>query len=446
MHSVAEAQRAVEAAAGAPRRRVEHVVLADALDRVLADDVAIDHDVPPFHRATMDGFAVRAADLAGPSADLDVVGRVHAGEAHAPPLGAGQAVAIMTGAPVPPGADTVVPVERATALVGPAGAERRVRLPGPVRAGDCVARRGEQVAAGAVVARAGAKVTPALVGVLAAAGAARVAVASRPTVAIVCTGDELVSADARPGPAAIRDSNGHALAAQARRAGAAATYLGIVRDDAAALRAAFEAGLASDVLLVSGGVSLGDRDLVPAALIAAGVSPRFHRWAVKPGGPLWFGVRGETLVFGLPGNPAATFVGFELLVAPALAVRLGRPFAPRATVRATFAGRPPAAGPRRQFVPVRLAAATEGAPGLVATPVRSLGSGDPFALAAADGFAVVRELAAPEAGGAPPATCGALHAPPPAAPASGARAGLASADGGCVDVMPLGDGPWGGAR
>lgn len=437
MHSVVEAQRAVEAAAGAPRRRVEHVPLADALGRVLAEDVAIDHDVPPFHRATMDGFAVRAADLAGPSADLEVVGRVHAGEARATPLAAGEAVAIMTGAPLPPGADTVVPVERATPLAGAGGAPTRVRLPGPVRPGDCVARRGEQVATGAVVARAGATVTPAVVGVLATAGAARVAVAARPTVAIVCTGDELVSADARPGPAAIRDGNGHTLAAQARRAGAVATYLGIVRDDPAALREAFATGLAYDVLLVSGGVSLGDRDLVPEALLSAGVTPRFHRWAVKPGGPLWFGARGDTLVFGLPGNPAATFVGFELLVAPALAVRLGRSFAPRATVRAAFAGRLPAPGPRRQFVPVRLVAASVGAPGLVATPVRSLGSGDPFALAAADGFAVV-----PESGAPPPATCGAPHA--------ASAAGPAPAEGVVVDVVPidvaLDGGPWGGAR
>ncbi|MFO0933397.1 MAG: gephyrin-like molybdotransferase Glp [Planctomycetota bacterium] len=431
MHSVVEAQRAVEAAAGAPRRRVEHVALADAAGRVLAADVAIDHDVPPFHRATMDGFAVRASDLPGPAAELQVVGPGHAGAARATPLAPGEAVAIMTGAPVPPGADTVVPVERATALDGPRGAATRVRLPGPVRAGDCVARRGEQVAAGDVVARAGATVTPALVGVLAAAGAARVPVAARPTVSIVCTGDELVPADARPGPAAIRDSNGHALAAQARRAGAVATYLGIVRDDREALRAAFEAGLASDVLLVSGGVSLGDRDLVPEVLAACGVAARFHRWAVKPGGPLWFGVRGETLVFGLPGNPAATFVGFELLVAPALAVRLGRPFAPRATVRASFDGRLPAAGPRRQFVPVRLVAAAAGAPGLVATPVRSLGSGELFALAAADGVAVV-----PETGAPPPPTCG--------APAHGHAPGLASAGPSIVDVVPLADGPVGG--
>jgi len=213
------------------------------------------------------------------------------------------------------------------------------------------------------------------------------------------------------------------LAAQARRAGAEATYLGIVRDDPAALRAAVARALEADVVLVSGGVSLGDRDLVPEVLAACGVEPRFHRWAVKPGGPLWFGVRGATLVFGLPGNPAATFVGFELLVAPALDVRLGRPFAPRATVRATLAGRLPARGARRQFVPVALAASLEGAPGLVATPVRAMGSGDLFALAAADGLAVVRET-----GARPPETCGDAHAPASGAPA------LA---GDVVDVVPL---------
>ena len=228
------------------------------------------------------------------------------------------------------------------------------------------------------------------IGVLAAAGRAQVEVAVRPRVIVMGTGDELVPVDAVPGPGQIRDSNGHALVAQAQSAGAAPEHRGPVRDDEAALRAAVERARDADVLCLSGGVSMGDRDLVPAILASVGVEPIFHRWAVKPGGPLWFGRRGDTLVFGLPGNPAATFVGFELLVVPAIRVRLGLAFQPRLSVTAVLVGSLPAPIPRRQYVPVEFGAIVDRHLRSV-TPVRSMGSGDLFALGAAHGLAVVPE-------------------------------------------------------
>ncbi len=383
--------RAVQDAASAAGRRAERVPLADALGRTLAEDVATDGDAPPFDRATMDGFAVRAADTRDAGAPLSVVSRLVAGASPSVAVGPGQAIAITTGSPLPAGADAVVPLEATDAVGSRRGAETTVSVRTGVAPGQNVARRGEQARQGQVVVPAGALVRPATVGVLAAAGKATVLVAARPRVAIVATGDELVSVDRKPGASQIRDSNGHALVAQVTKAGGIAAYSGPVPDERAALRAAVEAGLAADVLLVTGGVSLGERDLIPGVLEACGVERVFHKWAVKPGGPLWFGRRGRTLVYGLPGNPAAAFVGFEVLAVPTLRVLLGRPFAPRATLRAAFEGKPPKASPRRQYVPVTL-----GSRGvvLVARPVSWTGSGDPFGLAKADALAVIPEVGA----------------------------------------------------
>ena len=403
MLSVEDALRAVASAAGAPRVTTETVPLGAAVGRVLAEDVLLDHDAPPFDRATMDGFAVRSADVVA-GAVLRVAGRVHAGAASRAPLTAGAAVAIMTGAPLPAGADAVVPVERVEVVEGSPGAEVRVRVPAGFTQGRHVARRGEQAARGEVVAAAGTWIHAGTVGVLAAAGRVRVAVAARPRVRILATGDEVVPADRVPGPSQIRDSNGHALAAQCARAGADGRYTGPVPDEPAALRAAVDAALESaELLCLSGGVSMGDRDHVPRILEEAGVERIFHRWSVKPGGPLWFGRRGDTLVFGLPGNPAATFVGFEVLVVPALRTRLGLPFTPRTMLPAAWSGPPVAPIARRQYVPVDLGLA---GPVLTARAIPWAGSGDLFALGRAAGLAVVPEqgAAVPESPSAGPGT------------------------------------------
>jgi molybdopterin molybdotransferase len=392
MLTVEQALEVVAAALGAPAVRRETVPLARALGRVLAEDVAMDHDVPPFTRATMDGYAVRSADARAAPASLRVVGVVTAGSSLGRAVGPGEAARITTGAPLPAGADAVVAVER-TRL--PSGGDGPVEVLEPARASQNVAFAGEQARTAEVVARAGTRVSPGTVGVLGVAGRAEVVVAAPPRVAILCTGDELVPVGTRPGPSQIRDSNGYALAAQVASAGGAPAYAGAVRDDVDALsRAVRDALASSDFVCLSGGVSMGERDFVPAVLEGAGVERLFHRWAVKPGGPLWAGRRGGTLVFGLPGNPAATFVGFEVLVVPALRARLGLPFAARRTVPATWAGAAPRPIDRRQYVPVAL---ERDASGLRARPVRWKGSGDPFGLAAADALAVVHE-GAPVAG------------------------------------------------
>ncbi|MDA1194983.1 MAG: molybdopterin molybdotransferase MoeA, partial [Planctomycetota bacterium] len=303
-------------------------------------------------------------------------------------LAPGCAARIMTGAPVPAGADAVVPIEWVRTESEAMVVERVPREVGNV------VPRGAHRRAGDVVARAGTPVLPATLGALASAGLAEVVVARRPTVAILGTGSELVPVHEAPGPGAIRNSNSAALAGQCRRAGASPTDLGIAPDEEGALRAAIARGLDHDVLLLSGGVSMGDKDLVPAALAAEGVRCVFHRWAVQPGGPLWFGVRDRTLVFGLPGNPAATFVGFELLVVPALGSRLGLPVQARRTMRATYEGPWGEAASRRRFRPVVLGTAADGM--LLARAAPWHGSGDPFGLAGADGLAVLPEGLPPQ--------------------------------------------------
>lgn len=390
MLSVEEALDEVRRAAGAPRLRAESVPLAAAYGRVLAEDVAMDHDVPPFRRATMDGFAVRAEE-AEIGASFEVRGAVMAGDAAGPPVGAGQAVRVMTGAPVPDGADTVLPFEWMEAQ-----GERAVVRRLPTRDAHVV-EPGSHLARGGPVLAAGTVLSAAALGALATAGCAQVPAAARPRVALLGTGSELVPVHEAPGPGRIRNSNSSMLAGQVLRAGGAPHDLVFVRDEEPALRAAVRVGLEADVLVVSGGVSAGDRDLVPAALEAEGVRCVFHRWAVQPGGPLWFGVRGGTLVFGLPGNPAGTFVGFEILVVPALRTRVGLPFAARRTLTARYDGPWGRALPRRRFRPVRLATDAEGRLHAQATTWR--GSGDPFGLAQGEGLVAMPEHGEPPSTG-----------------------------------------------
>lgn len=378
MTRVDEALEHVRLACGTPRARVEHVPLAAALGRVLAADVRMDHPVPPFRRAAMDGFA-----LGAPAGEAwRVVGRVAAGEASTRALAAGEAMRVMTGAPVPEGTRVVLPFEQALEQ------GEGVRAPQGLPRATHVVEAGEHVGAGEVVLRAGERLQAGAVGVLAAAGVARVPVAVRPRVAVLATGDELVEVAATPGAAQIRNSNNPALQAAVLLHGGEAWGLGVAGDREPDLAQALGRGLEADLLLVSGGVSKGDLDLVPRVLARLGVSTRFHGWRVQPGGPLWFGQRGDTLVFGLPGNPAASFVGMELLVAPALATRLGRPFAARRAWPVAWAG--PDVGP---YARVRLRPVTlePGAAGLEARPVAWKGSGDPFALAHAEALAVLPE-------------------------------------------------------
>jgi molybdopterin molybdotransferase len=276
-----------------------------AAGRVLAEPAVARTDLPPFDSSAMDGFAVRAADTPG---RLTVVGQSAAGSPAGRELAAGEAIGISTGAVVPTGADAVVPVERTS---GDVEVER-------VAAGDNVRPRGGDVRAGAVVAAAGSVLTPARVGAIAAVGTASLRCARRPHVCVLATGSELRPPGEELAPGEIYESNSVLLGAQLASTGADVTVLDPVGDDEAATRAALERGLEADVLVTSGGVSVGPHDLVRAALAELGAEEVFWRVAVKPGKPIAFAVRGSTLVFGLPGNPVSSLVDFELFVRPAL--------------------------------------------------------------------------------------------------------------------------------
>ena len=300
----------------------EAVPLVDALGRTLAGPVTSDGDLPPFDTSAVDGFAVRVGDLGGLPASLPVASTVHAGEVPAA-LAPGTAVAVMTGAPAPPGADAVVPVEWTSRP-----APDRVVVERAAERGDHVRRAGEALRAGDLVLAGGELVTPAGVGLLASVGAARVAVRRRPRVAVVATGDELVEAGAPVGPGQIRNANGPALAAQVVAAGGAVVGPLVARDTGAAVSAALDAARDADVVVFAGGVSMGERDLVRAELERRGVAWAFWQVRQRPGKPLAFGTLGGRPVVGLPGNPVSAAVCFEVYVRPLVAAMLGRPAPP----------------------------------------------------------------------------------------------------------------------
>jgi molybdopterin molybdotransferase len=286
----------------------EDVPIGEAAGRVVAADARAAVDLPPFDSSAMDGYAVRAVDTPG---SLAVSGQSAAGRPAGETLGPGEAIAISTGAVVPEGADAVVPVER-TAQEGSA-----IRVE-EVPPGASVRRRGGDVRAGEVVVGSGTRLGPPQIGALAAAGVAVVSCARRPSASVLATGTELRAPGETLAPGEIYESNAALLRAQLLSAGATAAVLAPVADDAPATREALARGLEADVLVTSGGVSVGPHDLVRAGLAELGAEEVFWRVAVKPGKPIAFAVRGDTLVFGLPGNPVSTLVAFELFVRPAL--------------------------------------------------------------------------------------------------------------------------------
>ncbi|MGZ5514024.1 MAG: molybdopterin molybdotransferase MoeA [Candidatus Aminicenantales bacterium] len=302
----------------------ESVPLARALGRTLARDIRAREDIPPFTKSTMDGYAVRAGDtrLSGTrtplEVELEVLADLPAGRIARKAVGLGQAVRIMTGAPLPAGADAVVMVEHTESH------ERTVRIRRGVRPGDNIGLAGEDLKRGDIALERGTIIGPAESGMLAAAGLARVPVTRRPKLAVIATGDEIVEPGEPKRPGQIRNSNGTALTAMAVEAGADARYLGIARDRNASLASKLARARGADVLVLSGGVSVGDYDLVKAGLEASGVKPVFWQVRIKPGKPVFFGVRGRQLVFGLPGNPTSSLVTFLLFVRPAIDRLLGR--------------------------------------------------------------------------------------------------------------------------
>ncbi len=305
--------------------------LAGALGRVLAEDVRSVGPVPPFDSSAMDGFALRFSDVSDAAevrpARLSVVGESRAGHPATRALGAGEAIAISTGAVLPDGADAVVPVEATSANNG------HVDVLTTVAAGADVRRAGEDIGADEAVLAAGTRLGAAHLGVLASLGRADVRCHVRPRVSVLTTGDELVAPGRELPPGAIYNSSSYSVPALAREAGADVGLTSTVRDEPRATVDALARALeTSDVLVVCGGVSVGEHDHVRPALARLGVDERFWGVALKPGKPTWFGVREQTLVFGLPGNPVSAIVTFTLLVAPALRALAGEsPAAVRAT-------------------------------------------------------------------------------------------------------------------
>lgn len=308
----------------------EDVALEDAPGRVLAEPALAAVDLPSFPASAMDGFALRAADAPG---TLPIVARVAAGRPAERALQPGEAMGISTGAVVPEGADSVVPVEDVEER------EHEVAIGGSVVEGANVRQRGGDLRAGDLVLAAGVRVGAVHMGALAAAGVTRLRCTRAPRVAVAVTGTELRAPGEPLARGEIYDANGVILATQIRSAGAIAERLPLVRDDAEATRAALERGLEADVLVTSGGVSVGVHDLVRETEAALGVEEIFWRVAVRPGKPVAFGVRGRTLVFGLPGNPVSSLVGFELFVRPALLALQGIPD-PMPAFRPGVLGRP----------------------------------------------------------------------------------------------------------
>lgn len=338
------------------------VELSQALGLVAAEEAVADLDSPPFDKSVMDGFAVRSADLATGEARLTILEEVTAGKMPSKPVTSGSTTRIMTGAALPEGADAVVKIE--DARIDADGRTVAIRT-APVEIGRHIVKRGASLQKGKRVLAPGRLMRPQEIGALAEIGKARLQVHPRPTVGILATGDELVAIDARPGPGQIRNSNEAMLQAQTVRGGGDPVCLGIARDNRAELRERIQAGLACDVLLLSGGVSEGTRDFVPSELESLGVRNIFHKVNIRPGKPLWFGVwtgsgnptgrkAGKTLVFGLPGNPMSSMVCFELFVRPCLRRLRGfEPAEPR-PIQARLAANHVARGERPTYNPARV--------------------------------------------------------------------------------------------
>lgn len=294
---------------------VEPVTLSDALGRVLAEDIIADCDLPPFDRAQMDGYAVRAEDVSRTPARLRIAGESAAGRGWHHEMKPGEAVRIMTGAPVPKGADAVQQVELTREVDG----ARVVEILESVDAGRSIVRRGAEIKSGATVLRAGEDINAAMIATLASFGYAEVKVGRQPRVTIMATGSELVDVNQKPGADQIRDSNNYTLAAYAKLSGAIVERLPLSGDDTVELKQQMGAAIErSDVLITSGGVSMGVYDFTKAALRDLGAEIFFERVALRPGKPTVFGRIGKTLVFGLPGNPVSVAVTFNLFARTAL--------------------------------------------------------------------------------------------------------------------------------
>ncbi|HEX4949745.1 MAG TPA: gephyrin-like molybdotransferase Glp [Blastocatellia bacterium] len=365
----------------------EEVPLSDALGRVLRQDVVSDLDMPPFDRARMDGYAVRSVDISGARPDkpavVEEIGEAVAGRAFSGFVGVNEAVRIMTGAPVPPGADSVQKIEVISVN------DHIVEIYEPTKPQQNITPRGIEAKAGTLMLEAGAIITPAAAAVLASFGYAMVEVARRPKLVLLSTGDELVEVWEKPQAAQIRNSNTFSLAGYAQAAGAEVLSAGIVRDDFTETKLAIaEAAAMADVVMLSGGVSMGDYDLVKPALTELGAEIFVEKVAMHPGKPTVFAKLGDTLIFGLPGNPVSVAVAFHIFARPALLKMQGANeiYLPRVLAKA--AANVKGAPPRRSHQPGRLVIRNGVAE---VEPLKWAGSSDVIAFMQADALIVVPE-------------------------------------------------------
>ncbi len=359
-----------------PAPRTEPVPLDRALGRILAGECRADRDVPPFDKALMDGYAVRSLDLERGWKRFHIIGEAAAGVPCELEPGPAEGVRIMTGAPLPPGTDTVIPVEE-TELVEPLEFVTGSALP----RGANVRPRAAEVPRGRVVLEAGSPLGSARIGVLASFGVASVEVYRRPRVALASTGDEVVAVDAMPSAAQIRDANGPLLSAQVEALGLEPPTSQLLPDTPEAVEAFLDAHRSEELLLLSGGLSMGKHDYVHQVLKVCGATVLFHKVAIKPGKPLLVARREGQLIFGLPGNPVSSWVTFHLFVRPAARKWMGRPDAVGPSWRLPLSEAVTQHPGRLFFAPGRLSPAAEG---LAVTPVPTLGSSDLAAFSAAD--------------------------------------------------------------
>ncbi|MBI5438894.1 MAG: molybdopterin molybdotransferase MoeA [Nitrosomonadales bacterium] len=406
----------------------ENVKLEQALGCVLAGDICANRDIPPYDVSAMDGYAVRSSDLANAPVSLVIIEDIKAGDMPTRTIHAGQCARIMTGAPMPEGADAVIRVEDTQAVSAGAlspnslpkipspqsspasgrGSEREKQLLIPAgerdavslrelivnavqinraaKAGNDVRALGESMRNGEAVLAAGTEITPGVIGVLATVKCAHVQVYRRPRVAILSTGNELEDMDEPVDPNKIPNSNSYALMAQVQALGIEPALLGIARDDPAELAEYLQRGLKFDVLLVSGGTSVGVHDYVRPTIEALGVQMHFWRVAMKPGHPVAFGSTAGAFVFGLPGNPVSSMVCFEQFVAPALRRMMGHARTYRRTISARLTHDVKHQAGRTEFIRVTL---SNGSGGYTASATGSQGSGMLLSMARADGLLVV---------------------------------------------------------
>ena len=352
----------------------EQIPALEAAGRILAEEITADRDYPPFPRSARDGFAIRAADVPG---ELRVVGEVRAGEIYKGVVGAGGAVEIMTGAPLPEGADAVVMVEH-TERVGD-----RVKVTRSLKPGENFGARGTEARQGSVVLSAGRRLGFAEIALLAMVGRECTSVYRRPRVAILPTGDEIVEAGQKPEPFQIRNSNAWSMAVQVARAGGDPHILPIARDNYQSTRERMEQGLTHDLLLLSGGVSAGKYDIVERVLADLGAKFYFDRVLVQPGQPLVFGTARGKFFFGLPGNPASTMVTFEVFARAAVELLGGAQEAPLRLLQARLSKEFRQNPGLTRFLPAQVSP-----DGATVTPEPWQGSGDVNSLARANAFLV----------------------------------------------------------